>query len=74
MRAGWLAGWQAGWRNKLNKCLNVILADFEIGLPLQRCMYLEHRKKALANSIDPDETPHDAVSHQGLCCLLKGIS
>jgi len=32
------------------------------------------RKKALANSIEPDETPHDAASHQGLCCLFKGIS
>ncbi|KAH3874921.1 hypothetical protein DPMN_038178 [Dreissena polymorpha] len=31
-------------------------------------------KKALANSVDPDETPHDATSHQGLRCLLKGIS
>jgi len=27
----------------------------------------------LANSVDPDETPHDAASHQGLRCLLKGI-
>ncbi|KAH3718372.1 hypothetical protein DPMN_061175 [Dreissena polymorpha] len=32
------------------------------------------RKKALANSVDPDETPHDAASHQGLRCLLEGIS
>jgi len=32
------------------------------------------RKNALANSVDPDETPHDASSHQGLRCLLKGIS
>ncbi|KAH3738759.1 hypothetical protein DPMN_045402 [Dreissena polymorpha] len=31
-------------------------------------------KKALANSVDPDETPHDAASHLGLCCLRKGIS
>ncbi|KAH3808390.1 hypothetical protein DPMN_136743 [Dreissena polymorpha] len=31
-------------------------------------------KKAFANSVDPDETPHDAASHQGLRCLLKGIS
>ncbi|KAH3728507.1 hypothetical protein DPMN_054464 [Dreissena polymorpha] len=29
---------------------------------------------ALASSVDPDETPHDAVSHQGLRCLLKGFS
>ena len=28
----------------------------------------------MANSVDPDETPHDAASHQGLRCLLKGIS
>ena len=35
---------------------------------------LASRKKALANSVDPDETPHDAASHQGLRCLLKGIS
>ncbi|KAH3855644.1 hypothetical protein DPMN_098214, partial [Dreissena polymorpha] len=28
-------------------------------------------EKALANSVDPDETPHDAASHQGLHCLLK---
>ncbi|KAH3699558.1 hypothetical protein DPMN_074516 [Dreissena polymorpha] len=32
------------------------------------------RKQAFANSVDPDETPHDAASHQGLRCLLKGIS
>ncbi|KAH3819077.1 hypothetical protein DPMN_120808 [Dreissena polymorpha] len=32
------------------------------------------RKKAFANSVDPDETPHDAASHQGLRCLLKEIS
>ncbi|KAH3725437.1 hypothetical protein DPMN_051270, partial [Dreissena polymorpha] len=31
-------------------------------------------KKALAKSVDPDETPHDAASHQGLRCLFKGIS
>ncbi|KAH3873345.1 hypothetical protein DPMN_036579 [Dreissena polymorpha] len=31
------------------------------------------RKTALANSVDPDETPHDAASHLGLRCLLKGI-
>ena len=35
---------------------------------------LASSKKALANSVDPDETPHDAASHQGLRCLLKGIS
>ncbi|KAH3824015.1 hypothetical protein DPMN_125843, partial [Dreissena polymorpha] len=35
---------------------------------------LSELKKALANSVDPDETPHDAASHQGLRCLLKGIS
>ncbi len=35
---------------------------------------LASRKKALANSVDPDETPHNAASHQGLRCLLKGIS
>ncbi|KAH3741761.1 hypothetical protein DPMN_048487 [Dreissena polymorpha] len=29
---------------------------------------------ALANSVDPYETPHDAASHQGLRCLLIGIS
>ncbi|KAH3863558.1 hypothetical protein DPMN_026547 [Dreissena polymorpha] len=32
------------------------------------------KKKALESSVDPDETPHDAPSHQGLRCLLKGIS
>ncbi|KAH3898615.1 hypothetical protein DPMN_022852, partial [Dreissena polymorpha] len=32
------------------------------------------RKKTLANSVDPDETLHDAASHQGLRCLLIGIS
>ncbi|KAH3771788.1 hypothetical protein DPMN_173117 [Dreissena polymorpha] len=32
------------------------------------------RKKPLANNVDPDETPHHAASHQGLRCLLKGIS
>ena len=35
---------------------------------------LASRKKALVNSVDPDETPHDAASYQGLRCLLKGIS
>jgi hypothetical protein len=35
---------------------------------------LASRKKTLANSVDPDETPHDAASHQGVRCLLKGIS
>ncbi|KAH3898112.1 hypothetical protein DPMN_022314 [Dreissena polymorpha] len=28
-------------------------------------------KKALANSVDPDETPHDAAFHLGLRCFLK---
>ncbi|KAH3848549.1 hypothetical protein DPMN_090916 [Dreissena polymorpha] len=32
------------------------------------------QEKALANSADPVETPRDAASHQGLRCLLKGIS
>ncbi|KAH3711264.1 hypothetical protein DPMN_070766 [Dreissena polymorpha] len=31
-------------------------------------------EEALANIVDPDETPHDAASHLGLRCLLKGIS
>ncbi len=35
---------------------------------------LASRKKTLTNSVGPDETPHDAASHQGLRCLLKGIS
>ena len=35
---------------------------------------LASRKQGLANSVDPDETPHDAASHQGLRCLLKEIS
>ena len=35
---------------------------------------LASRKKALVNSVDPDETPHDAASHQVLRSLLKGIS
>ncbi|KAH3850793.1 hypothetical protein DPMN_093266 [Dreissena polymorpha] len=26
-------------------------------------------KKALATSVDPDETPHDEASYQGLRCL-----
>ena len=42
-------------------------------------LYLTHLclasiKKTLANSKDPDETPHDAASHLGLRCLLEGIS
>ena len=28
-------------------------------------------KKALTNSVDPDETPRDVASHQGLRCLLQ---
>ncbi|KAH3881287.1 hypothetical protein DPMN_005212 [Dreissena polymorpha] len=35
---------------------------------------LASRKKALANSVDPDEMPHDAASSQGQRCLLKEIS
>ncbi|KAH3724921.1 hypothetical protein DPMN_050748, partial [Dreissena polymorpha] len=35
---------------------------------------LRLEKKALTNSVDPDETPHDAASHQGLRCLLTEIS
>ena len=27
-------------------------------------------KQAWVNSADPDETPHNAASHQGLHCLL----
>ena len=26
---------------------------------------------SLANSLDPDEMPHNAAFHQGLCCLLQ---
>ncbi|KAH3702565.1 hypothetical protein DPMN_077589, partial [Dreissena polymorpha] len=37
-------------------------------------LHLKAQIKALANSVDPDEMPHDAASHQGLRCLLKGIS
>ncbi|KAH3700592.1 hypothetical protein DPMN_075571 [Dreissena polymorpha] len=37
-------------------------------------VHLEDRKKAFANSVDPDETPYDAASHLGLRSLLKGIS
>ncbi|KAH3829205.1 hypothetical protein DPMN_131198, partial [Dreissena polymorpha] len=36
--------------------------------------HAREKKKAFANSVDPDETPHDAASHQGLRCLLKEIS
>ena len=28
----------------------------------------------MANSVDPDETPHSAASHLGLQCLLKPVS
>ncbi|KAH3815487.1 hypothetical protein DPMN_144010 [Dreissena polymorpha] len=38
------------------------------------CMCPLRRKKAMANSVGPDETPHDAASHLDLRCLLKGIS
>ena len=27
----------------------------------------------MANSVDPDETPHSAASHLGLCCLLRPV-
>ena len=27
----------------------------------------------VANSVDPDETPHDAASHLGLHCLLRSV-
>ena len=27
----------------------------------------------MANSLDPDETPRSAASHQGLHCLLKSF-
>ena len=47
---------------------------YNIVTPRLTHLCLASRKKALANSVDPDETPHDAASHQGLRCLLKGIS
>ncbi|KAH3845782.1 hypothetical protein DPMN_088070 [Dreissena polymorpha] len=55
-----------------------LLLDFEIlDLPALRkhafvrdSETLSAVKKALANSADPDETQHDAASHQGLRCLL----
>ena len=28
-------------------------------------------KKEHTNSVDPDETPQNAASHQGLCCLPR---
>ena len=51
---------------------NILQAHMGTSLLTHLC--LASRKKALANSVDPDETPHDAASHQGLRCLLKGIS
>ena len=33
--------------------------------------YLETPKGSLANSADPDQTPHNVASGQGLQCLLK---
>ena len=27
----------------------------------------------MANSVDPDETPHSAASHLGLYCLLRPV-
>ena len=42
--------------------------------PINPFMPQASRKKALANSVDPDEMLHDAASHQGLRCLLIGIS
>ncbi|KAH3874020.1 hypothetical protein DPMN_037261 [Dreissena polymorpha] len=42
--------------------------------PINPFMPQASRKKALANSVDPDETLHDAASHQGLRYLLIGIS
>ena len=27
----------------------------------------------MANSVDPDETPHSAASHLGLHCLLRPV-
>ena len=27
----------------------------------------------MANSVDPDETPHSAASHLGLLCLLRPV-
>ncbi|KAH3895602.1 hypothetical protein DPMN_019767 [Dreissena polymorpha] len=53
------AGWLAGWRAGW-------LAGWRAGGT--------SLKMALANSVDPDETLHGAASHQGLRCLLIGIS
>ena len=35
--------------------------------------YLETRKRVIANSADPDQTPQNVASDQGLQCLLIGF-
>ncbi|KAH3724372.1 hypothetical protein DPMN_050188 [Dreissena polymorpha] len=51
-------------------------ADRSIGLknvfqPGSNQCTLSVLKKDIANSVDPDETPHNAASHLGLRCLLQ---
>ena len=36
--------------------------------------YRKPVKGSLANSVDPDQTPHHVASDQGLQCLLTGFS
>ena len=45
-----------------------------LGLPIIRLTHLclVSHKGTLANSMDPDQTPQNAVSDQGLHCLQLG--
>ena len=36
---------------------------------INRIFRMFSERQALANSVDPDETPQNAASHQGLHCL-----
>ena len=55
----WESHWRWNWTSEFKLYIIICLAS---------------RKAALANSKDPDETPHDAASHLGLWCLLKWFS
>ncbi|KAH3797590.1 hypothetical protein DPMN_151174, partial [Dreissena polymorpha] len=49
-------------------------AELNVELECRASSTFASRKTALANSEDPDETPHDAASDLALHCLLIGIS
>ena len=47
---------------------------FKLGSRDRIPSYFETRKRPYANSVDPDQTPHDVASDQGPPCLLTRFS